>query len=488
MPIGIGSRRLFAHMIIKHLAASQVDIPQSNYGCRCKETCEGGIFATLPSICQAFHAVLHKSLKSTLSTLLNYRTFPLTYHEVMALGSRGNKPRHKKTHGQDNNNSSRRNVRGTNDDGNKTSSKTIPLGLQQLLLDIFKGVFTSRFNDSLPSLIQEVKQHLYNRDFVNGFGKEALLEAYAMRWSPCRALAYADLLNSGPNILEVLTSGTLGLEPKSPSPQRTPKIKSEEHELVTETDGVRKLKVVCIGGGAGAELLAFAGLLSCASAASDSNLAGKAFDSRVPGVCFDITAVDIADWSRVLGLLYTGITTAPEVSKYASRVNQDTRRALVDPSNLRMSFLKQDVLKTDVLKSGPLLQDCDLVTVMFTLNELYSTSMSATTNLLLTMTHLLEPGSLLLVVDSPGSYSSVSVGKDSGDGEAAAQRKYPMQWLLNHTLLEAAATASSERDEKDQQWEKVEECESRWFRLPDGLKYPLDLEDMRYQYHLYRRI
>lgn len=432
------------------------------------------------------------SLKSTLGPFQNSGlpqfSRDIYDHEVMAPGSQGNKPRHNKTYGKDNNNSSQRDVRVTNDDGNKTSSKTIPLGLQQLLLDIFKGVFTSRFNDSLPALIQEIKQHLYNRDFASAFGKESLLEAYAMRWSPCRALAYADLLNSSPTILAALTSKTLGANRKSLSPQRTPKIQSEEHELFTEIHGVRKLKVVCIGGGAGAELLAFAGLLYCANVASDSDLAGKAFDSRGPGVGFDITAVDIADWSRVLGLLYTGITTPPEVSKYASRVDQDTRKALVGPSNLRMSFLKRDVLKMDVSQLGPLLQDCDLVTLMFTLNELYSTSMSAATNLLLTITHLLEPGSLLLVVDSPGSYSTVSVGKNSGVEEAAAQKKYPMQWLLDHTLLKAAATASSKRDEKDQQWEKVEECESKWFRLTDGLKYPIDLEDMRCQYHLYRRI
>lgn len=405
----------------------------------------------------------------------------------MAPGSRSNQPKHKKTHGKDRNNPTRRNARGANDNGD-TSSKTIPFELQQLLLDIFKGVFSSRFHDSLPALIQEVKQHLYNRDFVNAFGKEALLEAYAMRWSPCRALAYADLLHSSSSILAALKSETLGPNRKYPSPPRTPKIQSGEHDLIREIDVVRKLKLVCLGGGAGAELLAFAGLLCCASTASDLNLAGKAFDSRGLGVCFDITAVDIADWSGVLELLYTGITTAPKVSKYASRVDQDTRRALVEPSNLRMNFLKQDVLKTDNSQLGPLLQDCNLVTLMFTLNELYSTSVSATTNLLLTMTHLLEPGSLLLVVDSPGSYSTVSVGKASGDGKAAAQKKYPMQWLLNHTLLEAAATESNKRGEKDQQWEKVEECESRWFRLPDGLRYPIDLEDMRHQYYLYRRI
>lgn len=406
----------------------------------------------------------------------------------MAPGSRGNQSRYNKTHGKDNSNPTRRTARGANDIGDTTSSKTIPLELQQLLLDIFKRVFSSRFHDGLPALIQEVKQHLYDRDFVNAFGKEALLEAYAMRWSPCRALAYADLLHSSPSILAALTSGTLGPNRKFPSPPRTSKIQAEEHELLRKTDGVRKLKLVCIGGGAGAELLAFAGLLCCASAALDSNLAGKAFDSRGLGVCFDITAVDIADWSGVLGLLYTGITTAPEVSKYASRMDQDTGRALVEHSNLRMNFLKQDILKTDTSQLDPLLQNCDLVTLMFTLNELYSTSMSATTNLLLTMTHLLEPGSLLLVLDSPGSYSTVSVGSASGDGKEAARKKYPMQWLLNYTLLEAAATESNKRGEKDQKWEKVEECESRWFRLPDGLRYPIDLEDMRHQYHLYRRI
>lgn len=403
--------------------------------------------------------------------------------EAMAPGSWAKHPRHNKMHGKGNNGSTWRNAIVAADDGKATSSKTLPLELQQLLLDVFSGVFSSCFNDSLPNLIQEVKQHLYNRDFINAFGKEASLEAYAMRWSPCRALAYADLLYSSPKISAALTTGTSGLDQKSPSPQRAHQ--SEEYELIIKTDGVRKLKVVCIGGGAGAELLALAGLLRCTTADSNLNLAGEEFGPRA---CFDITTVDIADWSRVLGLLHTGITTAPEVSKYTSGVDSNTKRTLVDPSDLKMKFLKHDVLKTDVSQLGPLLQDCGLVTFMFTLNELYSTSMSATTNLLLAMTHLVEPGSLLLIVDSPGSYSTVSLGKALGNGGVAAQKNYPMQWLLDHTLLEAAATGSSKRGEKDQQWEKVEECESRWFRLPDGLRYPIDLEDMRYQYHLYRRI
>ena len=37
-------------------------------------------------------------------------------------------------------------------------------------------------------------------------------------------------------------------------------------------------------------------------------------------------------------------------------------------------------------------------------------------------------------------------------------------------------------------WEKVVDEESKWFRLPPGLRYPIELENMRYQIHLYRRL
>jgi 25S rRNA (uracil2843-N3)-methyltransferase len=78
-----------------------------------------------------------------------------------------------------------------------------------------------------------------------------------------------------------------------------------------------------------------------------------------------------------------------------------------------------------------------------------------------------------------------------------------MHWLLDHTLLKVAASASLGAEEENGQseakdkrareqecprWEKLKEEESTWFRLPEGLNYPLELEDMRYQLHLYRRL
>ena len=73
-------------------------------------------------------------------------------------------------------------------------------------------------------------------------------------------------------------------------------------------------------------------------------------------------------------------------------------------------------------------------------------------------------------MDSPGSYSEAAVGKE--------KKKYPMQWLLDHTLVEI--------ETPDYHWEKLESEESVWFRVPEELFYPIPLENMRYQLHLYR--
>ena len=378
---------------------------------------------------------------------------------------------------------------GRTDGGEKAPPRNkVPLELQQLLLNIFENAFASQFNDKLPSLIQKVKHHLYDRNFASAFGSQAFLEAYAIRWSPSRALAYADLLHTCPKI-----SASLGfiLSPdkqRSSSSLNAPTPPDREIGLAEEGDSAQKVKVVCLGGGAGAELLAFAGFLRCADGSPYVQQVAEEAHSKGAAVRLEITAVDIANWSIVLESLHTCLITAGGSSQIASRSSLGSEKASVDQSMLKLNFQQQDVLKMDASKLGPLFKDSRLVTLMFTLNELYCTSMKATTNLLLSITSLLGSGALLLIVDSPGSYSTVGVGRASETKGAAEQKKYPMQWLLDHTLLEAAAITASKESETNHQWEKVNQCESRWFRLPEGLKYPIDLEDMRYQLHMYRRL
>jgi len=55
-------------------------------------------------------------------------------------------------------------------------------------------------------------------------------------------------------------------------------------------------------------------------------------------------------------------------------------------------------------------------------------------------------------------------------------KKYPMLWLLDKILSSA----------EDCAWARLESHASIWFRLSEKLDYPIPLEDMRYQMHLYR--
>ena len=390
--------------------------------------------------------------------------------------------------------------------GSSKGSSAIPVELQQLLLNIFKDAFSTQFDENLPATIQNIKQHLFNRDFHKAFGSGAHLEAYATRWSPSRALAYLEILCSLPHLSNQLWDSSRGGATQSGEAEHPPGTSEEvAHDThvgeratmpqpytVTPTSRSGRTKIACLGGGAGAEVVAFAGYLRylSSSATVGSNSSQEKLDSgSATLINFDIAAVDIADWSTVVHTLSTSVSTPPSISKYASAALRALNAPLVDPESFTVNFYRQDVLNMDVQLMASVLQDTALVTLMFTLNELYTTSISDTTNFLLSLTYILEPGSLLLVVDSPGSYSTVDIGKSADvDESPPTPRKYPMQWLLDHTLLEASTIGSSRNTTLGGQWEKLVSDDSRWFRLPEGLKYPIELEDMRYQLHLYRRL
>lgn len=193
----------------------------------------------------------------------------------------------------------------------------------------------------------------------------------------------------------------------------------------------------------------------------------------------------MADWSNIIQRLHNGITVPPLLSEYASMWKKDENVAIADSGRFDVKFVQQDILNPDSRQLESLLESARLVTLMFTLNELYQSSTKATTNVLLTVTSILAPGSLLLVVDSPGSYSTVELNKLS---TSQTSKKYPMQWLLDHTLLEAATITGGKNSSSKRQWKKVCTQESSWFRLAGSLKYPVDLEDMRYQLHLFERV
>ncbi|KAJ5161655.1 Protein of unknown function DUF3115 [Penicillium capsulatum] len=386
---------------------------------------------------------------------------------------------------------------------------TIPISLQQLLLDVFKtallttdvpsesttqDIYPTPQPDTLDtkSLVQTIKSHLYQRDFDSAFtdAGEDLLRAYALRWSASRALGYAGLFKGVLRWMQDRAEQHPSPAPPSPN-----------------------TRIVSIGGGAGAEIVALAaawrdldfGVEALAKSVADVSLESgsdgperttttASVDADVdvdvnarPDSCprLAVSAVDIADWSSVVQRLSRTLVSAAVPAQLSSK----HRPPLVPAGRaVDVGFRRADVLTVseDELK-GILLDETSqagsslLVTLMFTLNELFSTSMPKTTGFLLRLSDLLPSGAVLLVVDSPGSYSTLKLGK--GKDGTAQERQYPMKFLLDHTLLSVAAG----------KWERVYTQDSRWWRRDAArLKYEVGegagLEDMRFQVHLYRRI
>lgn len=349
---------------------------------------------------------------------------------------------------------------------------TIPVELQQLLLGIFKDSFHERLEDKrLQEVLQEVKGALYKRDFAAAFGKEEYLEAYCVRWSPSRALGYAEILVE----LKDYLKGLQLLEPGSSS----------------------DLDVVCFGGCA-AEVIAFGGLIKTLDLSSpEESPARDVLDlsqelshvtlekyASSQNSKINLTLIDSANWQQVIQKLEVGLTTLPTLPKYANAAAREANAPLLKEGDLSTAFRCEDVLDLSLDQLGELAGERPILfTLLFTLNELYTSSIPKTTAFLLKLTTTVKPGTLLLVVDSPGSYSETTLG--------SGMKQYPMHWLLDHTLV----PSKSEEDEKDDkiekkqpEWEKVVSETSKWFRIPEGMRYPIPLENMRYQMHLYRRI
>ncbi|KAG6054024.1 hypothetical protein E4U17_004148 [Claviceps sp. LM77 group G4] len=343
---------------------------------------------------------------------------------------------------------------------------------QQILLDIFSDAFSTVLSsDRFPVLLQEIKQALYQREFSTAFGNEAYLEAYAARWSPTRALCYASIFMGIQEHLDGMPSpdhtGDLPISTEGPEPtsseeqQQISKSGQESQHGEEEASGsgpsqLNSLKMLCIGGCA-AEHVAFASYIQ-----ATNNRHGH------------LTLLDSGPWAPITTLLQNSVISPPALSKYASAAVRDSNKALLDPNQLHCAFTQENVLDltkdqlAEVVGSQP-----QIVTLLFTLNELYTgAGIGKTTTFLRTLGSVLPAGSLLLVVDSPGSYSEAAVGKE--------KKKYPMQWLLDHTLLQ------SEEKTPAYTWERLESHDSLWFRLPEELRYPIPLESMRYQLHLYR--
>ncbi|KAI9259390.1 hypothetical protein BY458DRAFT_588462 [Sporodiniella umbellata] len=192
---------------------------------------------------------------------------------------------------------------------------------------------------------------------------------------------------------------------------------------------MKRSQVYCIGSGSGSELVAIAAAMT-----------------RVPAEHQKISLImqDIGDYESVLASLEKTIR----------------EKWLIDEKQLNCVYEKGDILNLENTLIEERLKKSDLITFMFVINELFVKKAPALA-LIQSVVKSMKKGSHLLVVESAGSFSHLKVGSKT---------------YMVYTLLDAI-----------QDLELVIGEDSRWYRHPENLKYPIDIQNMRYFIRLYKK-
>lgn len=307
----------------------------------------------------------------------------------------------------------------------------------QQILDLFKISFHNELYETdqlnLQKYIQIVKSNLYDRDYISAFDMEIKRIAYCCRWSSFRAIAYASLFASLTPVKSIIQCQSL---------------------LTTNTENIihsEENSILCIGGGACGELISIASIF-----APSRNYASKYLrnDIQNPQSKLTIYLVDIADWSQIISRISHAISS----------------NWLYDYSkNFIINFLHKDVLTLSPSELN--LRKLNLITLLFTTNELFMKDKSTAIKLLQMFSQNCKSGCYLLIVESAGSYSHITVGS----------KKFPIQFLIDTILL------GTKENKFEGDWELIDQTDSKWYRYQNSLDYPINLENMRFFYRLYMK-
>jgi len=413
---------------------------------------------------------------------------------------------------------------------------------QQLALNVFKDTFSKVLSSpTFKGTLQSVKQALFDRDFARAFGNKEYLSVYAARYSPTRALCYSSVLTGIRDHLDPISTPRAA-EPGQDRPTPPPvlhhvSIGGGAAETVafgaflsdTQSDNPLGGTITLVDSAAwGTAVSSLAATLTTApkpktgtAPKSEIEPATESTSEPEPAPESETEPAPVSEKEPAsesksepeLELttesktepapapepeaesapeptpeLETEPTPEPETDiavEFESDSEPESASApsspsapsapLIPASLFSANFIQQDAFTLDettlslLLGSSPL-----LISLMFTLNELFTSGgIGKTTRFLLDLTSATPIGSLLLVVDSPGSYSETTLGREA--------KRYPMQWLLDRIIL-----GTQKEPVGGRQWKKLESHDSVWCRLSETLDYPIRLENMRYQMHLYK--
>ncbi|KAK5962024.1 25S rRNA (uracil2843-N3)-methyltransferase PWA37_000054 [Arxiozyma heterogenica] len=308
----------------------------------------------------------------------------------------------------------------------------------QEIIDLFKVTFSNElyvtdFNQLLEQ-IQKVKTELYNREYIEAFNEDWKRVAYCCRWTPSRAISYASLLSHFPEIVDIIT-------------------KSNESNNNNNNNGS---KILCVGGGAGAELIAITSIFTPFIHTKKK----KNIDNDSKNTLLEVTLIDIANWDHVIKRI----------------MDQVKEKWLYNNiwKTYKVNFLNHDILRSiddEDVKNATSLKKLNLITMLFTTNELFKEDRARSIRFLQRLNQQCQQGCYLLILESAGSYSHITVGS----------KKFPIQFLIDTILIGARGKGI------EGCWELISQNDSIWYRCDNTLDYPIRLENMRFFYRLYRK-
>ncbi|KAJ3211921.1 hypothetical protein HK099_007885 [Clydaea vesicula] len=292
------------------------------------------------------------------------------------------------------------------------------------VLDIFKESCEEELTDeNFQEKLKQIKKFFIERDYLGIFNDKDLIKVYATSYSPSRALCWRNLFLNNEHLLKVITE--------------------------------KSCNCYLLGAGSGSELIG----ITAAYSEHLKVLKNESTDvDHLENVkTLSLNVQDLSDNRILLGKMEVSLR-----SKYSKVINDNNFKVEYSLGDI----LSQEIPNLQYLKS--ILENANLITAFFLLNELLSNSKLNFTKFIIFLVKHMKRGSHFLVVDSAGNFSDVQIG----NVDAANKKKYMVYQLLDGI--------------KD--FEILTRCDSEWYRFPKELQFPLKLDNMRYFIRLYRKI
>ncbi|KAG0348970.1 hypothetical protein BG004_003132 [Podila humilis] len=377
----------------------------------------------------------------------------------------------------------------TSTDLKKTLRTVFGNSPDQHILNVVKESCQEAFNlPTFTQTLQTIKSHFFDRNYDAVFQNPAHLPVYSARYAPSRALCYYHLFLAHPVLMKTLegpstilcigsgagselvgiTAAMVHANPVSKTKKKKAATTSSSGKSIKEkSDETHKLKE---GDSIPKEDSAYphSGVSALNLEKMNINSATETSEAEVEeaSVCATTTASEAVaakpkksktNKHQVTIVIQDYVDWAPILGPMETVVRE---RMVLGPERLRCETEVGDVLN---LSEGLLdrVAKADLITFMFVLNELFQDK-KKTMLLVAKIVAAMPSGAHMLVVDSAGSFSNLKVG----------ERTYMVYMLLDHL----------------KSLEVVYQDDSIWYRCPPSATYPLKLENMRHFVRIYKKI